>query len=66
MTRKCKNCFYWNKVSKKHGKCSKLGRKDNLRFAYEEGIVFVMTPQFGLCDNHLFINEAKIKIHEED
>ena len=65
MTRRCTNCFYWSRVSKKHGKCSKLGRSCNLRFAYDEGIVFCMTPRNGMCDDHLLKKEAKSKIHEE-
>jgi hypothetical protein len=64
--RKCKNCFYWDPQSSKYGKCSKLGRLVDLRFAYTEGdgvgVVFAMTPRWGLCNDHLFKHEAKLKI----
>lgn len=60
--RKCKTCFYWDRQSSKYGKCSKIGRKANLRFAYEEGVVFAMTPKFGVCDDHTTDEEAKDKI----
>jgi hypothetical protein len=52
-------------MSKRYGKCSKLGRTSNLRFAYEDGIVFCMTPKFGLCDDWLDPEEAKIHIENE-
>lgn len=54
------------RTSNKYGKCSKLGRHDSLRFAYNDGIVFAMTPRHGVCNNHMTNSEAKERIGNEE
>jgi hypothetical protein len=55
--RRCKNCVNWDKRSNKFGKCPVIGRTENIRFAYREGVVFAMTPQFAVCNQHKFSDE---------
>lgn len=63
--RKCKNCYFWDQKTGKYGKCPMIGPPVNLKFAYSEGVVFAMTPRFGVCDNHKYKHEVDAEVSHE-
>ena len=62
--RRCKNCMYWKTETdeSKSGYC--IQRPFYFAFILEPN-VYAVTKDFFLCENHKFINEAKLSIVSE-
>lgn len=60
--KRCATCYFWEKTTNKYGDCAILTnvaiREVKLRFAYEKGEVKILTPRYGICNEHKSIHDV--------